>query len=212
MPYVDQGVTLFGDVWVKEKLQIWYGGYAVNGFRSGAPQDFTFMEQTSTAGFNDNNRDVTWGGRLALAQGALAAGGSYLRGAYDTEADYDYHAWGVDASAQLLGTRLRAEYLQRHTLVSTEEGDRILRKAGFYAQVERPIRGPVALVGRIDGLLREGPPLATDNDDTSGIVRWTLGLNWSPSVDYAVRLQFEHWRFSDFPEADVVHVGTVVTF
>jgi hypothetical protein len=212
MPYVDQGASVFGDVWIEEKLQIWYGAYAVNGFRAGSAQDFAFLEQSSTAGFNDNNRDLSWGGRLALAQGAVAGGASYLRGAYDVEADYAYHAWGVDLAAHLFGAQMRGEYLQRHTEVATAAGDLILRKAGFYAQVERPVRGPFALVGRIDGLLREGPPLSTDNDDTSGIFRWTLGLNVAPAVDYAVRFQYEHWRFTDFGDADVVHVGAVVTF
>jgi hypothetical protein len=212
MPYADNGATLFGDVWVKEKLQVWYALYGVNGFRSGTPRDFTFKEQISDAGWNDNNGNVTWGGRLALAQGPVAAGASFLRGAYDPLAAYDYGVWGVDGAVYLGATKLRAEYLERWTEVLDDGGRRGLDKKGFYAQVETPLRREVTLVGRLDGLLREGPSLGTDNDTSSGIVRWSLGVNVAPAMEYAFRLQWEHWRFTDFGDADVVHAGTVVTF
>ena len=42
MPYVDNGASVFGDVWIRDALQIWYAAYAVNGFTSGTPRDFTF--------------------------------------------------------------------------------------------------------------------------------------------------------------------------
>lgn len=212
MPYVDSGASLFGDVWIREKLQIWYGLYGVNGFRSGIPQDFNFIDQWSTTGWTDNNGDVSWGGRIAVAQGPVAVGGSYLRGAYDPQAEFGYDAWGVDGSVRLLGAQLRAEYLERSTDVAVGSDRRSLRKNGFYAQLEAPLRSYLAVVGRVDGLLREGPPLGTDNDETSGIFRWTLGVNVTPAIDYGFRAQYEKWRFTDFSDADVVHLGMVVTY
>ena len=212
MPYADQGASFFGDVWIHDQLQIWYALYGVNGFRSGSPQDFTFWEQWSNRGVNDNNGDLSCGGRIALARGAVAAGGSYLRGAYDPQSKFDYTVWGLDGSVRLPGGQLRAEYLSRHTEVLEAGTPGILRKSGFYAQVEAPVRKTVALVARFDGLLREGPPLGTDNDASSGIVRWTVGVNVSPSIDYGIRLQYEFWRLTDFADKDVLHVGMVVTY
>ena len=212
MPYVDSGATLFGDVWMGEALQIWYGVFGANGFRSQVAQDFTFMDQVSNAGFEDNNDHLSWGGRLALARGEATAGGSFMRGAYDPKAQYDYDAWGVDGSARLLGFQLRAEYLERDTEVADAGTRRTLMKKGFYGQIESPAWRKLSAAWRIDGLLREGPALGTDNDASSGILRWTLGVALSPGLEYAFRAQYEHWRFTDFADADVVHVGLVVTY
>jgi len=212
MPYADQGAAFNGNVWIQDRLQIWYGLYGVNGFRSGVPQDFTFMDQTSIAGWSDNNRDVSWGGRLALAQGAVTAGGSYLRGAYDPAAEYDYRVWGVDGSIHALGAQFRAEYLERSTDVFDAGRRQDLKKKGFYAQLEAPAYRYITVVGRFDGLLREGPPLGTDNDAASGITRWTIGVNVAPTTDYALRAQLERWRFTDFTDLHAFHLGVVVTY
>jgi hypothetical protein len=88
----------------------------------------------------------------------------------------------------------------------------VLQKQGFFAQLEAPLDPRLTLVARFDGLLREGPALGTDNDATSGILRWTGGINFAPAVDYAFRVQFEHWRFTDFEDVNVLHVGTVVSY
>jgi hypothetical protein len=212
MPYVDQGAAFFGDVWFHDALQVWYALYGVNGFRSDSPQDFAFKDQLADRGFNDNNGDVSVGGRLALAQGPFAAGGSYLRGAYDPRSRFAYGVWGVDGAVRLPGGQLRGEYVSRSTEVLAAGARSTLRKQGFYAQVEAPVRGPLAIVARFDGLLREGPPLGTDNDEASGIVRWTIGANVSPTIDYAFRVQYEHWRFTDFADRDALHVGMVVSY
>jgi hypothetical protein len=212
MPYVDSGATLFGDVWLGEALQVWYGVFGANGFRSQGAQDFTFMDQVSTAGFEDNNDRLSWGGRLALARGDATLGGSYLFGAYDPAAAYDYGVWGVDGSARIRGFQLRAEYLERDTEVSDAGVRRTLEKKGFYGQIESPSWRKLSAAFRLDGLLREGPSLGTDNDESSAILRWSLSATLSPALEYAFRAQYEHWRFTDFADADVVHVGLVVTY
>jgi hypothetical protein len=212
MPYVDSGALLFGDVWIGEKTQIWYGVFGANGFRSQNAQDFTFMDQVSTAGFEDNNDRLSWGGRVALARGDATLGGSWLQGQYDPAAAYDYRAWGVDGSARLRGFQLRAEYLERDTEVLDAGALRTLEKKGFYGQIETPAWKKLSAAWRIDGLLREGPSLGTDNDESSGILRWSLCASFAPALEYAFRAQYEHWRFTDFADADVVHVGLVVTY
>jgi len=212
MPYVDNGLSAFGDVWIRDALQIWYALYAVNGFTSGTARDFTFKNQVADTGFLDNNRTPSWGARLALAQGPATLGASFLRGAYDPLTEFEYEAWGVDASLWQRGFQLRAEYLERATDVLDDERRGLLRKKGFYLQLESPTWHRFAAAGRFDGLLREGPPLATDNDHSSGITRWTTGLGFSPTLDTQLRLQFEYWRFTDFDGIGVVHAGVITTY
>jgi hypothetical protein len=212
MPYVDQGAQVSGDVWFHDKLQLWYGAYVVNGFRSGIAQEFNFMDQTATTSLSDNNHSMSYGGRLTLAQGSYAAGVSWMQGDYDPQAAYGYRVWGVDASANVLKSQLRAEYLERSTDVALDAGRGTLEKKGFYGQLEVPVVPTLMLVGRLDGLLREGPPLGTDNDESSGIFRWSAGVNVAPAPDYSLRVQYEHWRFTDFADADAVHLGVVVTY
>lgn len=212
IPYVDHGASLYGDLWIRDALQIWYATYVVNGFRSSLPRDFAFKNQLGDAGFSDNNENLSWGGRLALAQGPLTAGASYLRGAYDPDSNFDYEVWGVDASAYWRGVQLRGEYVERDTQVLQDETRDTLEKKGFYVQLEVPTGRHLALVGRFDGLLREGPPLGTENDESSGIVRFTAGVNVTPTIHYALRLQYQHWRFTDFVDSDVLHLGVVATY
>lgn len=213
VPYVDEGATLSGDWWYRDALQVWYAVYAVNGLQSGAPRDFTFKNQLGDGGWSDNNDEPSWGGRLSLGYGAFTAGASVLRGTYDPESDFDYTVWGLDGSAWLRGVQFRGEYVARENHVLDADGARtLLRKKGFVVQAESPSVRHVSVVGRLDGLLRQGPPLGTVNDESSGLVRWTAGVNVAPSMDWAMRLQFEHWRFTDFMESDVVRVGIVTSY
>jgi len=214
MPYVDEGVVLFGDVWIRDVWQIWYGVWGANGFQSGTPRDFTFKDQLSDGGFSDNNDEPSWGGRLAFARGPVTAGASFLRGDYDPGGKYDYTVFGFDASAWIRGVQLRGEYVARENHVFVlASGDRaILRKKGFYVQAESPVVRRVQLVGRLDGLLRQGATLATENDASSAIVRWTTGINFVPSIDYALRFQLEHWRFTDFVDTNVLRFGVVTSY
>lgn len=211
-PYSDQGASLYGDLWIKDSIQWWYAIYVVNGFRAAQPRDFVFKNQLDDAGFTDNNDDPAWGARLSVSQDILTMGGSYLRGAYDPASDYDYSAWGVDLALRLGNVQLRSEYLERDTEILVEESRDNLLKKGFYLQAESPLGRYLTLVGRFDGLLREGDPLGTANDQSSGVVRWTLGVNVSPTVDYSFRLGYEYWRFTDFRDVSVVHLGAVVAY
>lgn len=212
IPYVDQGASVFGDLWIRDALQVWYSVYGVNGFRSTLPRDFAFKSQLGDVGFSDNNNALAWGARIALAQGPVTAGASYLRGAYDPDEEFDYRVWGVDGSIYWRGLQLRGEYLERDTdVLESEVRDRLLKK-GFYVQLEAPAGRYLELVGRVDGLLREGPPLGTDNDESSGIVRLSAGVNVIPAIHYAVRIQYQHWRFTDFVDSDVLHLGVVASY
>jgi len=212
MPYVDGGVSFFGDVWIRDRLQIWYSVYGVNGFSSAAARDFVFKNQVGDLSLEDNNDELSAGTRIALAQGPVSAGFSYMRGAYDPDDRWEYRIWGFDASAYIRGVQLRAEYVTRKTDVLEGETPGTLRKKGFYAQAEVPAGRYLTAVARVDGLLREGDPLGTINDVSSGIVRWTAGVNVAPTLDYSFRLQWEHYRFTDFDNTDVARVGVVTTY
>lgn len=214
MPYVDEGAVLFGDVWIRDIWQIWYGVWGVNGFQSGTPRDFTFKDQLSDSGFSDNNDETSWGGRVAVARGAYTVGASFLRGDYDPKGKYDYTVFGFDASAWIRGVQLRGEYVARenHVYLLGSGARGILRKKGFYLQAESPVVRHAQLVGRLDGLLRQGASLATDNDSSSGIIRWTAGINLVPSIDYSLRFQFERWRFTDFVDTSVLRFGLVTSY
>ncbi len=213
MPYVDEGAAISADWWFRDTVQLWVAAWGVNGLQSGAPRDFTFKNQLGDGGFSDNNDEPSWGGRVALGWRDFTGGASFLRGAYDPGAEFDYTVWGVDGSARVAGVQLRAEYLARENDVVDAAGARdLLRKKGFHVQAESPAVRQVSLVARVDGLLRQGPPLATVNDPSSGLVRWTAGVNVAPAVDWSVRLQFEHWRFTDFVESDVVRFGILTSY
>lgn len=213
MPYSDQGASLFGDIWIHDATQIWYSIYLVNGFRAPTPRDFSFQAQTDNSGLgSDNNGSLSWGGRVSFARKAVSFGGSYLKGTYDPASRFEYAAWGVDLALEAAGITLRSEYLQRDTDVLAAEELGRLRKRGFYVQVEIPVERRVGIVGLFDGLLREGPSLGTEIDAQSGIVRWSLGLNISPAIQYTFRLAYDHWRFTDFEDTDVWHAGVVVAY
>ncbi|MCA9754766.1 MAG: porin [Candidatus Eisenbacteria bacterium] len=212
MPYSDQGVSFFGDAWFRDSIQLWYAAYAVNGFRAATPRDFNFKNQVADGSFVDNNHEPALGGRVGIAQEHVSLGASYMTGAYDADSDYDYDVWGVDLGATLGSIHFRSEYLERTTNVLAEDVRRDLTKRGFYMQAEVPVGRYLEFVGRFDGLLREGPILGTSNDESSGIGRWTAGLNVAPSIDYTFRMSYEYWRFTDFSDVRLVHLGVVVSY
>lgn len=213
IPYVDEGATLSADWWFRDAVQLWVAAWGVNGLQSGTPRDFTFKNQLGDGGYSDNNDEPSWGGRVSLGWRDFTGGASFLRGAYDPDADFDYTVWGVDGSARVRGVQLRGEYVARENdVVDAGGARRLLRKKGFHVQAESPEVRHVSLVGRVDGLLRQGPPLGTVNDESSGLVRWTGGVNVAPGLDWAVRLQFEHWRFTDFVDSDVVRFGILTSY
>jgi hypothetical protein len=212
MPYTDSGLSVFGDHWFGQAVQLWYAVYAVNGFRSGVARDFTFKDQTNISGYTDNNRDTSWGTHVSFSHGDATLGASYLSGAYDPAAAYRYEVWGVDASMAIRALRLRYEYLERATDVDADGARDVLRKKGFYLQAELATGEHVTLVGRLDGLLRKGPAIGTDNDENSGIIRGTAGVSIAPTADSALRLDYERWRFTDFDHVNVIHSAIVVAY
>ena len=116
---------------------------------------------------------------------------------------------GVPRSREInLARELAAELDMKHYAL----GHNVSLKKGWYGQLEVPAGRYVDVVGRLDGLLRTGVALGTPNDQASGIVRLTWGVNVKPALDYAFRLQMEHWRFTDFDEETVIRLGAIVTY
>jgi hypothetical protein len=221
LPYVDNGVLLYGQFFPVPRLQAWYGGYVVGGFRGSNDVDWISMR---SAPYADNNRFPAVGGRVALTlageQGALlrdvSLGSSVTTGQYDKDAKLRYVAWGVNGLANVWRLTLRAEYAQRRTDLAPDAAyrfqlvDDYLRKDGGYVELEHPVYRWVSAVYRADLLRRTGEPLpgasATLSPD-SRIQRYTAGLFLTPASSLFVKLNYEYWVARDFTNFGSVHAG-----
>ena len=219
LPYTDTGVMIYGQRFLGP-IQAWYGLYGVAGLRGGNDADWTAMRALY---YSDPNRVPSGGGRLVFTYasdpgafiGDSSIGGSYTAGRYDQEALLDYEAWGVDASFQLGKLTLRGEYAHRKTDLSTEASypyelvDPWFTKEGWYAEAEVPLGGWLGAVYRYDTLDRRGAPLpgSTELTPESHLVRHTGGLVFTPAANTFVKLMWEYWLASDFPDFHSVHFG-----
>jgi len=121
----------------------------------------------------------------------------------------------VDASTQLGKLTLRGEYAHRKTDLSEEATypfelvDPWFTKAGWYVEGEVPLGNYLGVVYRYDTLVRQGVPLpgATELTPDSSIVRHTAGLVVTPADSTFVKLGWEYWLASDFPDFHSVHFG-----
>jgi hypothetical protein len=129
VPYVDNVVSLFGTVWPSDWMQIYYEGYVAAGMRGSNDIDFKAMR---AAYFSDNNRDVARGGRAILtfvdvpglpnAFKDVSVGASVMNGAYDSNGELNYLAYGIDGTIRLgfnnsivSNAVLRGEWVVRKT-------------------------------------------------------------------------------------------------
>ena len=236
-PYVDNGVELRGTFALGEHVDLDYAAYAVGGLRGPSDaMDVDFIASRSPNAhyyYVDNNSQPTAGGRLALATrfgdglGVLTVGASGMWGRYDPESQLDVLILGADLVLKVERWVLRMEYLARYTEMSlgdTPETSLIYGpgpdgydegslKEGWYAETEYPVYTGLDLVARFDGLRRrgnvaEGSALRSD----SIILRYTLGLAWSPMTWMRIKASVEFYDFSDFADETAVHLGIVGTF
>ena len=211
-PFVDTGVLVFGQAWIGERLQVWYGAYGVAGLRGS--NDFDFVSQR-TAYYSDNNRTPAGGGRIALTWsqansggvlGDVSVGGSFTAGRYDVGGALGYAAWGVDANTRVGPVVIRGEYATRRTdLDPTAPGyayqpvDSWFRKSGWYAELEHPLGSHLAAVYRADALRREGAPLpGSDLSPDAKMTRYSAGLMVTPTNAFFVKLGYEYWQLRGF--------------
>ncbi len=220
MPYVDTGAVVYGQVWFGENVQLWYGAYAVGGYKGTNDVDWVSMR---TPYYLDNNRWPTGGGRAVLTISGnpgsafrdLTLGFSGMHGFYDPEEKKKYSAFGVDLSLRVGPVTLRAEgaYLRmnvdpdvrgyRYQLV-----DPWFEKGGFYAELEHPIGPYVIALYRFDLFRRVGAPLPGQLlTYDSRILRYTGALQVLLGESVFLKGSYEYWWFTDFPASHSAHFG-----
>jgi len=177
LPYTDTGVLIYGQFFIAESLQVWYGGYATAGLRGGNDLDFI---ATRSIYYTDNNRVPAGGGRIVITHaseggsllGDVSLGGSATAGRYDRDARLGYLAWGADASLQVGKVTLRGEYATRQTDLDPKASypyalvDPWISKDGWYGELEFPVPVVdryVSAALRYDELHRKGTPLSASS-------------------------------------------------
>jgi hypothetical protein len=215
-PFPDNGIEVNGTHWLGDDMQFDYAAYAVSGFKGDAGgTDLDFRLSRSPQNYYvDNNARPTAGGRagvlLKLGDASdVALGVSAMAGTWDPDNRFTYVIAGADLTLRLSKTTIRAEVLARRQqfgtaeplrfkyLPSSTQGDFFL-KSGFYAEIEQAVTPELDLIGRFDGLARDGN---VERDSTlsskSTALRETLGLAYA--LDRGIRLKgsTELWQFSD---------------
>ncbi len=222
LPYVDTGVMVYGQFFLGSSVQVWYGGYGVAGLKGSGDVDWMAMRSVP---YTDNNRTPAYGGRLALTLttepggllGDVSLGGSYTGGRFDKSGRLRYDAVAADLAIPFWRFTLRGEAALRRTrLDPTAPGyayqvvDDFFDKRGFYAELEHPLGRYLNLVYRYDLLERLGAPLpgsAAALTPDSRMTRATAGLLITPAASLFVKLSYEYWRPSGYPEFHSGHVG-----
>lgn len=221
-PYTDTGALVYGTTWLGPVLQLWYGAYGVAGLKGSNDVDWIAMRSVY---YQDNNREPAGGARMTLTYasdagaffGDVSLGGSFTAGRYDRDARLKYVIWGADASLRLGPFTARGEYAARRTDLDPRASgypyvlvDPWFKKEGWYAELEHPLGGHLAVVYRYDELRRIGSPLpgaqASLSTD-SRITRYTGGLVITPAQAIYVKLSYEYWEARDFSDFHSYHVG-----
>jgi hypothetical protein len=221
-PYVDTGAVVYGQLWFGERVQLWYGAYAVAGYKGNNDVDWVSMH---TPYYLDNNRFPSGGGRVVLTLSGqagsafrdLTLGFSGMHGAYDPEAEKKYSAFGVDIALRIGPVTLRAEGAWlRMNLDVTAKGyaydlvDPWFEKGGFYAELEHPVGSHLILLYRFDLFRRVGTPLPgalPQMSYDSRILRYTGAAQVLLGESVFVKGSYEYWWFTDFPATHAVHVS-----
>jgi hypothetical protein len=232
-PWVDNGIevagTFFGD-----SAQLDYALYAIGGPKAGADAvDFDFIQSRSPERYYlDNNSEPSVGARLSATVemgGALIAtlGASGMTGRYDPARELGFLIGGADLVLQLGSVQLRAEYLIRRTRMSLGEDpverfrygpgqdgtfDEYFLKHGFYAELEQQF-GDIELVGRFDGMYRQGNVVATSPlRSKSALLRYTVAAAYRLPGGLRLKTSAEHYDFSDFDDEVALHLGIAGAF
>lgn len=221
-PYVDTGALVYGIRWMGERIQVWYGIWGVAGLRGSNDLDWMAMRSPP---YNDNNREPSGGGRLAISYSANPGafigdcniGGSYTGGRYDKDATRWYHIVGADATLRLWKTVLRGEWVMRRTELDKGASgypyaleDDWFKKEGFYGEAEVPFGKRLTAVYRYEELRRTGAPLpgsVAELTPDSKMVRHTGGFLVTPAAAVYIKLSWEYWDTTDFGRFHTYHVG-----
>ncbi|PKN53918.1 MAG: hypothetical protein CVU56_29345 [Deltaproteobacteria bacterium HGW-Deltaproteobacteria-14] len=234
-PYVDNGVEVSLAQSLGDSVDLDVHAYLVGGLRAGAgATDVDFIQSRSRELYYvDNNSQPTIGGRIAASfylgpDAALTVGASGMYGTYDPDNRLDLLVLGADLVLRIERWALRIEYLLRRTRMDLGDDpsdgflygvgadgryDPYSLKDGFYAETTFPIGEYVELVGRVDGMRRQGNvPKTSPLRSKSAILRYTLGGNLRLTEGWRVKLSTELYDFSDFKDELAIHLGVVGAF
>ncbi len=182
--YSDEGLELYGNIPFLYKTRLQYELAATNGLSS--------FEGKGEQHLDDNNDDVSLGGRLGLEiLPDLEIGASYTTGEYDDDERYRMNFVGVDALFRKGGFEVRGEYIRSNVERSTNAGGNFDRE-GYYIQTSYKLLpdinyiDQIEFVGRFDSV--DPDDLVTDEGDMDRIA---LGINLSPSHHVILKLQYE---------------------
>jgi hypothetical protein len=233
-PFPDNGIEVNGTHWFGSALELDYAIYAITGFKGDTGAFDLDFQQSRTPMYWDNNNRPTVGGRVAttfrlspVTDVTFGASGQY--GKFDPELKHSYAIVGADVSLRSGRTDLRFEYLARRQQFDTSNaaalryevprnGGDFFVKHGAYVELKQPVTNWLDLIGRVDGMYREGnvvleSPLAKK----SSVLRYTVGTMFTLEQGLRAKLSTELWDFSDVDEGghhtDVtVHAALVGTY
>ena len=233
-PWVDNGVELLGTRFV-EGGRVDYAAYILSGPKGTAgASDLDFISSRDPAQYyTDNNSQPVIGARLSGAieldnEGhAINLGASVMAGHYDPGRDLSFLIAGADASVNLAGVIVRAEYLARRTEVAIGNNpaarwkygpgrdgryDDDFVKHGFSTEAEVPI-GRVDAFARFDGLLRYGNVLAGSPLSSSArLLRYTAGAAIRLSANIRLKASAELYQFNDLGNDVALHLAVATPF
>jgi hypothetical protein len=226
IPYVDTGAVVHGQLWPLRRLQVGYAAYAVAGLRGDPATDLDFHPAWGSNRHNywDQNHVPAGGARLTATwtwpTGSwlhhAGVGGSFTAGRYDDEARFSYRIWGVDASARVGDLTVHAEYAaRRNDLEPSRFAVDRLEKSGWYVEAEHPLCAWATGVLRFDELRRDGPlheDVAVAISERTRLRRFTAGVEVRPEDALFVKASVEHYRPSELPITNVLHLGLGTTF
>ncbi|MBX2810374.1 MAG: hypothetical protein KTR25_01130 [Myxococcales bacterium] len=232
IPYVDNGIEVYGTYWFNDRMAVDYAIHAVSGLKGNNDAfDIDFVQSRSPSLYYiDNNSQPSVGGRLAVTINignytTLTTGASGIHGFYDPAATQSYLILGIDTHLKMDALVLRAEVLLRRTEFGIPDEPGAFRfdtqgrtkdffiKQGFLAEVEYPFSEWLEIFARVDGLRRIGN-LATNSPlrGESAVLRYTNGINLVVHRSLRLKLSTEIWDFSDFRDEVVAHVGVAGHF
>ncbi len=225
-PYVDTGLVLYGQLWFGDNVQLWYGAYAVGGFKGNNDIEWVSMR---TPYYLDNNRWPSFGGRTVLTFSGtgkvfrdFSLGFSGMHGKYDPEATRRYTALGADASLRVGPLTLRSEAAMIRLEIDRDAAgykyqiiDPFIDKGGIYVEAEHPLGSHLILLYRFELFRRVGVPmpgsleaLSTD----SRVYRYTQALQILLGDSVFLKASYEYWWLTDFPAFHAIHTGLGGTF
>jgi hypothetical protein len=153
----------------------------------------------------------------------VTLGASGMAGTYDPENHLDYQIAGADLVVQVSRIFFRTEYLARRTQMALggdpaerfkygpgKDGkyDPYFLKQGFYAELEVPIGDRFDVIGRWDGLRRQGNVLRNSElRSDSAVLRYTLGGSVRLRGATRIKLSGEFYDFTDFQDEIAIHLA-----